>query len=133
MSAPVESVGILNPDRLRTLLGSERPGTALDSEQASQSWRRLKAENAPYRVVTATGLVSAPIDYFDSSLLERATPEWKKVARVIGETMAFTDEPYIQTGDVMLLARLVVLVGEGELLADGDPRDMRASRVRLPT
>jgi hypothetical protein len=131
LSAPVGSVGISNPDRLRTLLGSEQPATAQHSEEARQSWCRMKAEDAPFRVVTATGLVSAPIDYFDPSLLERATPEWKKIARVIAETMAYTDEPYIQVGDVMLLARVVVLVGEGKLLADGDPRDMRSCRVRL--
>jgi hypothetical protein len=133
LSAPVGSVGIINPDRLRTLLGSERPATAPDSEEARQSWRRLKAEDAPFRVVTATGLVSAPIDYFDPSLLERATPEWKRVARVIGETLALTDEPYFQVGDVMLLARVVALVSDNKLLADGDPWDMRSCRVRLPS
>lgn len=40
-------------------------------------------------------------------------------------------EPYIQTGDIMLLARIVALVGDGKLLADGDPWDMRSCRVRL--
>lgn len=132
MSAPMQSVGIINPERLRTLLGRERPATALEVEEASQSWRQLKLENAPFRVVTATGLVSVQIDYFDPSLLRQATPEWKKVVRVVGEAMAFGDERYFQVGDTMLLARVVALVEEGKLLADGDPRDMRSSRVRLP-
>ena len=65
----MQSVGIINPERLRTLLGRERPATALEVEEASQSWRQLKLENAPFRVVTATGLVSVQIDYFDPSLL----------------------------------------------------------------
>jgi hypothetical protein len=39
---------------------------------------------------------------------------------------------YMQVGDMMLLARVVALVGEGKLLADGDPWDMRSCRVRLP-
>lgn len=46
--------------------------------------------------------------------------------------MAHNCEPYIQVGDTILLARLVALVEEGKLLADGDPWDMRACRVRLP-
>ena len=132
MSTPVQAVGIINPERLRTLLERERPATALEVEQASQSWRKLKLENAPFRVVTATGLLSAQLDYFDPSLLQQATPEWKKVVRVVGEAMAFCGEPYFQVGDTMLLARVVALVGEGKLLADGDPRNMWSSRVRLP-
>ncbi|HKP26592.1 MAG TPA: DUF3658 domain-containing protein [Dongiaceae bacterium] len=132
MSDPMQAVGMINPERLRTLLGRERPATALEVEQASQNWRKLKLENTPFRVVTATGLVSAQIDYFDSSLLQQATSDWKRVLRVVGEVMAFCGEPYLQVGDTMLLARVVALVGEGKLLADGDPRDMRSCRVRLP-
>ena len=128
----MQAVGMINPERLRTLLGRERPATALEVEQASQNWRKLKLENTPFRVVTATGLVSAQIDYFDSSLLQQATSDWKRVLRVVGEVMAFCGEPYLQVGDTMLLARVVALVGEGKLLADGDPRDMRSCRVRLP-
>jgi hypothetical protein len=32
----------------------------------------------------------------------------------------------------MLLARVVALIGEGKLLADGDPWDIFSCRVRLP-
>jgi hypothetical protein len=46
--------------------------------------------------------------------------------------MAHNSAPYMQVGDIMLLARLAALVEEGKLLADGDPWDMRACRVRLP-
>jgi hypothetical protein len=46
--------------------------------------------------------------------------------------MAHNCEPYIQVGSAILLTRLVALVEEGKLLADGDPWDMRACRVRLP-
>jgi hypothetical protein len=46
--------------------------------------------------------------------------------------MGYNCEPYIQVGEVMLGTRVVALVGEGKLLADGDPWDMRSCRVRLP-
>jgi hypothetical protein len=46
--------------------------------------------------------------------------------------MGHNMEPYFQTGDVMLLTRVVALVEAGELLAEGDPWDMRACRIRLP-
>ena len=88
--------------------------------------------NAPFRVVTPTGLVSAPVDHFDPLLIERATPEWRKIARVVGDTMGYNIEPYMQVGDLMLLERVVALIDEGKLLAAGDPWDMHSCRVRLP-
>ena len=55
-----------------------------------------------------------------------------QIARVVGATMAYSSEPYYQVGDLMLLTRVVALVEEGKLLADGDPWNMRTCRVRLP-
>ena len=64
--------------------------------------------------------------------MEGVATEWRKVARVIGDTMGLTSEPYFQVGDIMLLARVMALIGEGKLLAEGDPWDMHSCRVRLP-
>jgi len=131
LSRPTQAVSIMPPYQLASLFGSERQVAAQETEEARRQWRRMKAENAPFRVVTPAGLVSAPVDYFDSLLMERAATEWRKLARVIGDTMAFNLEPYMQTGDVMLLARAIALIDEGKLLAEGDPWDMHSCRVRL--
>jgi hypothetical protein len=126
-----KSVSILNADNLRSLLGSERPVSAEEVAEVRRRWRGLQSENAPFRIVTETGLASAPIDHFDLQLLEQAGPEWRKVALVVGMTMGHSSEPYYQTGDLMLLARLVALVEAGKLEADGNPWEMQACRVRL--
>lgn len=131
LGVPMQSVGIMNPDMLRSLFDSEQPVSAALKEEAGQAWRRLRAENAPFRVVKATGLASAPADYFDPLILERATSEWKSVNRIIGETMGYNSEPYIQVGDVMLRARVAILIDQGKLLVDGDPARLRSCRVRL--
>jgi hypothetical protein len=125
-------LGIANPDQLEKVLGSERPISAEERSDARLQWRRLRAENAPFRIVTPSGLVSAAIDHFDPLILERATKKWKVSAYVIGDTMGHNSEPYVQMDDRMLLARIVALIGEGKLLAEGDPWDMRTCRVRLP-
>jgi hypothetical protein len=132
VTRPMESVGIMNPGMLRSLFGSEQPATKPLREEARLTWRRLKAENAPFRIATDAGLASVPIDYFDPWLLRQATSEWRAIARIIGETMAYCDEPYMQVGDMMLRSRIVALVTDGKLLADGDPWEMRSCRVRLP-
>ena len=125
-------LGIEPSDRLEKLLGSERPITNQERHDARRQWQKLRAENAPFRVVTPTGLVSAPVDYFDPLILEQTTKEWRRSAYIIGNAMGLNCEPYVQVDDRMLLARMVALIGEGKLLAEGDPWDMRACRVRLP-
>lgn len=127
-----QGVGLTPADALQSLLGSERTITPEERETSRQHWRRLKTENAPFRIITEAGLASASIDHFDSSLLQQASTEWKKVALIVGYTMVQNGEPYIQVGDLMLLARVVALVEAGKLLADGDPREMQSCRVRLP-
>jgi hypothetical protein len=125
-------VSIIPEGGLRALLGSERPISVAEKEAARQQWRRLKAEDAPFRIVSDAGLVSAPIEQFDNLLLERATTNWRKSARVVGDAMGYNMEPYIQVGSLMLLTRIVALVESGKLLADGDPWNLQACRVRLP-
>lgn len=132
VTQPVQAVSIVPTVALKSLFGSERPFTEHERREARRHWHRLKEENAPFRVVTATGLVSVPVDHFDLLLLEQATPEWRKIARVVGGMMGQNCEPYHQVGDLMLLTRIVALVGEGKLLSDGDPWDLRSCHVRLP-
>jgi hypothetical protein len=132
LSRPVQSVSIVQSDALRSLLGLDYPITAQDRDESRQRWQRLRSENAPFRIVTEAGLVSASIDYFDPLLLAQATPEWQKVARIVGNTMGYNSEPYFPVSDLMLQARMVALVDDGRLLADGDPWKM-SCRIRLPT
>lgn len=132
LSRPKQAVSIIPESELALLLGTERPIASQERDDAVRRWRSLRSENAPFRIVTETGLVSAPGDVFDNLLLERATKEWRKVARVIGDTMGHNMEPYIQVGDMMLLTRIVALVESGRLIAYGDPWLMRQCEVRLP-
>jgi hypothetical protein len=129
---PAGAVGIVPTDQLMLQFKTARPISPQEASDAGRLWQHLRTQNAPLRVVTPAGLVSAPIDHFDASILEQAAQEWRSAAYVIGSTMAHNCEPYMQIGDVMLLARLVALIEERKLLADGDPWDMRACRVRLP-
>lgn len=132
LSPPKVAVSLMPDDELESLLGTERAMTIQERENAARCWRRLKSENAPFRIITQAGLVSAPDTIFDNLLLQQATKKWRRIVRVIGDTMGHNIEPFIQTGDVMLQARVVALVGEGKLVADGDPWDIRKCYVRLP-
>ncbi len=132
MRPPAQAAWVVSSDGFESLLDHRRPITPAEREAAGRRWRELKQENAPFRIIAETGLVSAPIHYFDSLILEQAATKWHKVDYVIACTMGNNCEPYWQVGSHMLLTRVVALVSQGRLIADGDPWEMRSCRVRLP-
>lgn len=89
-------------------------------------WSRLRAENAPLRIITDDGLVSAPLDHFDANLLSHVGSEWTRANRVVGETLAALQAQQVgggavsQCGDLVLFARLRDLVEQGALDSQGD-------------
>ncbi|NRP88390.1 hypothetical protein GFPCMMHI_04310 [Ensifer adhaerens] len=126
------AVSLIRAENLATVLDNAQPILPEHDLANRNEWKRLMGENAPFRIVTSTGLSSAPLDYFDRSLLEQASPEWQRMARVVGDTMSLYVDPYYQVGDVMLHARLIALVNEGKLVAEGDPWNMQTCRIQLP-
>jgi Protein of unknown function/Domain of unknown function (DUF1835) len=96
-------------------------------------WERLKAENAPLRVLSGGELVSAPLSFFDPLLLSCATPEWQKAARIVGEALSdFLTTAVLQTGDLVFSARVRALANAGRLESRGDLTDIHRSELRLP-
>ena len=113
-----------------------QPLDAAARERHLGLWRRLRAENAPLRVVDADGLRSAPITFFDQQLLSFAKATWQKPARIIGAVIGEwvapwpSMEPYFQVGDGILAERIFALVEAGVLEGRGDLMDIRKSEVR---
>jgi uncharacterized protein DUF3658 len=130
-------LSLLQPEEIASnrLWDRAEPLNAAARERHHSLWRRLRAENAPLRVVDADGLRSAPITFFDRQLLSFANASWQKPARIIGETMAEwvgpPMEPFFQAGDGILAARITALVEAGELEGRGDLTDIQQSEVRL--
>ncbi len=124
------TVSIVVPGLLQSLLGMERELGQEERAALRARWQMLAREDALFRVVGEEGLVSAPDDYFDQALMDAATPGWRRLARVVGDAMA-SERARFQVGDLMLHVRAVALMLHGRLLADGDPWDIRACKVRL--
>jgi hypothetical protein len=116
------------------LLHGAVPLSEEDRTRHRVRWQQLKGENAPLRVIDGDELVSAPIDYFDETLLRHARPEWRKMARIVGETLVgFHDTGLYQTDDLVLGARLADLAETGRLEWQGDLTEMPHGELRLPT
>lgn len=132
MTKPLVSIGITPTDALPALFGTERASTPPGRRKAAEAWRRLKSENAYFRIVDQTGLVSAPEDHFDASLIDCASHEWQQAARVVGGCLSQNWEPFVQINDMVLSMRLAALVEAGRLLADGNVWPLANCRVRRP-
>jgi hypothetical protein len=114
------------------LLDMATPLEEKTREQYLLLWRRLKTENAPLRVLNGLDLVSAPVDFFDPLILSRASTEWQKMLRLLGETLIKSWEGDLhQVGDMVLASRIRALVTSGHLEARGDVFQMRDCELRL--
>lgn len=131
---PINTMGEVPKGEIsvRGLWNLAAPLTPTARERYREIWRKLRAENAPFRVVAGDDLVSAPITFYDDWLVSCTVNQWRKVARVIGDTMktAMTHGHII--GDLVLSGRLQVLVATGRLESQGDLSKLRFSEVRLP-
>jgi len=102
-------------------------------EDYRNDWRRLRAENAPLRLVDGDKLVSAPITHFDDLVLSFVDADWKKGARIVGYSMMeLSDrEPVGQrVSDLLLWSRVCALADQGVLEFSGDQTNMRDTLVR---
>ena len=130
----VWSLGVLTPTQIieARLFESQRGLPAQEKARHLDLWRRLRAENAPLRVIDANGLVSAPITHFDEAILTCVAPEWRKGARIVGEAMGeLLEGLFMQCpGDMLLWSRVLALGEMGRIEIRGPGPDMRGHEVR---
>lgn len=124
----VRTAGYLSPLEMTQQLNCEEPLSDERRASSRRLWRQLQAENATFRVVTSTGLTSAPADRFDAQLLAAATPVWRPALRLVGDVMGNDDDAI----DMPLRWRIAALVDSGKLILEGDPRSLRTAKIRLP-
>ena len=131
---PAAATGILSRIDYNALIGSETTLSAKESSHHKATWHRLEGENAPLRVIGASGtLESVDIDYFDGLILSCLTTEWRKMARIIGEVLVtFWESGLEQTSDLVLYARACDLAESKRFEWRGDLDNMQGCELRLP-
>jgi len=126
---PVFTLGELNPKQISEMVLWTRAAEISPAarQQYREDWRKLRDENAPFRVVKNLQLLSAPITVYDDLLVSHMSHRWVKCAEVIGNALAAAGS---QLSDAVLFARLRRLTEDGRLEARGDLATMR-SEIRL--
>ena len=116
-------------DLARLLSSQER-------QQYLALWEKLRAENAPLRVLKDDALVSAPLSHYDDYVLAEAEEEhFRKVARIVGRALG-PNLLHPRAHPYVFHARVNKLVQTGVLEAKGNTAQMGYSevrRVRKPT
>jgi hypothetical protein len=102
-------------------------------DQYRQKWARLTRENAPFRIVTEDGIISALITHFDAVITSCISGDWKRCARALHEAFGkLAADNFSNTGDMVLWSRMCALAEQGELEMEGDGVLLHENSVRLP-
>ena len=127
---PKDTIGNRLLDRAEQLQVSDR-------HRYRELWQQLRADNAPFRVLSSEGLVSAPITFFDQTLMSSAISRWFKVARIVSDAFealgAGQNDDFLPPDEMVLAARINALVKSGQLEFQGRTAfATRFSEARLP-
>ena len=76
-------------------------------------------------------LTAEHIRLIDEAILENASTQWRKVARVIGSAMPASEDSVPRVPDLFYAERVRHLVAAGKLESQGNLEYMRSSEVRL--
>lgn len=126
---------MLHPDRIfeEKLWDLAEPLQATAREQHLNLWRQLRSENAPLRVIDNREFASAPMSFFDSTLISFVTENWQRVSRIVGQSLASGTDDSLPVNDLLLRARINALVESGSMEIRGrSERDIFRSEVRWP-
>lgn len=118
----------------RNLISYAKRISDIEREAYQVEWERLRNENGPLRVLAASGVASAPITYFDDTILSGVTDEWQSCARVVGDALWKTSQgPFRQcSSDEFFFDRLLTLVDDEVIEGKNDQElwSLRGSWVR---
>lgn len=92
---------------------------------------RKDPKSTPEQRRTADQLSEADLEQIDRQILENASREWSKVARIVLTTMIERGDGTTGLPETFYSQRIANLVKEGLLESRGDLTDMNLSEVRL--
>jgi hypothetical protein len=123
----VEALGIVTEAQMISagLFERRREMSPAEIAEGRETWRRLKAENAPLRVTENDRLLSKPVSFFDAELLEEVPQDWERAARIVGNAMCRLFDSHHCVSDAFIWGRYLTLAEQGavEIRGEGSMRD----------
>jgi hypothetical protein len=125
-----ESLVVTNPNQVGQLTEHFIPLNDKDMEAYFRIWEKAVSTDSLLRIrdhISARKIRHEQVDYFDHFLQRHCTDEFKKAARVIGETLCDIE---MSVGDGFLNWRLKLLCHAGKLAYRGELKTMRDYEIK---
>lgn len=126
-SYPCNNLALRNPESLNGIFKIQKKITEENKSFYASEWKRLKEDKKLNRILQNGKIISVEEDYYDQSILNNCSPEYKNAARVIGETMSQQESTI---GDYYLWYRVHLLINQNLLEWKGDLSTMRHLEIR---
>lgn len=101
--------------------------TAMDDIQLENDGPMSEAQ-----VAIVSKLTVSELEKIDKEILKNSSHQWRKVARVVGQTLLKLQTEFPGVPDVFYSARIEFLVKSGALQSQGNLKKMRYSEIKLP-
>ncbi|MEM9684573.1 MAG: DUF3658 domain-containing protein, partial [Pseudomonadota bacterium] len=128
---PISSTSHLNVENMLSFFDSWSRLTSGRRKEAIGEWEKLRNENEDLRVFADGKLISAPISYFDESILSNVDQKWRKATRVLIEALnEHWDDYYNDVAFELLHARLLRLIDSDRVASRGNVADLTLLEIR---
>ncbi|MCC2666877.1 MAG: hypothetical protein K0S63_793 [Gammaproteobacteria bacterium] len=84
------------------------------------------------QLVIVGKLTASELDRIDKAVLKNSSHQWRKVARVVGQTLLEFQSEFPGVPDIFYSERIELLVHSGALQSQGNLKKMRYSEIKLP-
>jgi len=84
------------------------------------------------QLVIVGKLTANEIEKIDKAILKNSSHQWRKVARVVGQTLLEFQSEFPEVPDIFYSERVEFLVNSGALQSQGNLKKMRYSEIKLP-
>ncbi len=84
------------------------------------------------QLVMVGKLTASDLEKIDKAILKNSSHQWRKVARVVGQTLLEFQSDFPGVPDIFYSERIELLVNSGALQSQGNLKKMRYSEIKLP-
>jgi hypothetical protein len=106
-----------------------RPVTLSEFEIDPDEWNKLCEENKGVRLLEGgKKLVQYDYSFYDEELLKFMSADWQKVSRLFS---SYFNKAKHATGDAFLLWRIKQMINAGQIIAQGEVRNIKDFEVRI--
>lgn len=121
-------VGEISPNRFLDFIQTKKKMGKDTYTYLLDNWNKIKEERGKLRVYEDGQVITVDEDYFDNEILKYTPKEFRKCARIVGETLGYSEKPI---SDDYIFLRIQHLIKNGTIEYRGNFNIMREMEVKI--